>query len=389
MKALVLTTQVGARGGVQYAGRLLLRSLADLLGPGADVTLLSLRDRPADLAGAGFGGAYLGHGSRLRTLANALRLGLRRWDLVLLGHANLAPLVPLVHRRGGGPLVAVVYSLEAWRPLGVLHRRGLARADRVLYISAHSRALSEAANPWLAAVPGAVCHLGLLPSDQESGVRGQGAPEGRQSIARGGNPWDATGEGDNPWGATLTPGSFALSVGRMDSKERYKGHEEMIALWPRVQAQRPGLRLVLIGDGDDRPRLEALARAAGAAVEFLGAVDDDTRDASLRACRCFCLPARGEGFGLVYLEAMRLGKPVLAGSTDAGREVVVDGVTGRAVDPTNPDELLDGILDVSGARAEALGEAGRERFDEQFRYDRFLERFGAHLREVLPGGTAR
>jgi phosphatidylinositol alpha-1,6-mannosyltransferase len=371
MRALVLTTQIGGHGGIQYAGRLLLRSLADLLGPAGRITLLSLRDSPTDLepVSACLAGAYLGHGSRLRTVANVLRVG-RRWDLVVLGHVNLAPLVPLVHRRAC-PLVAVLYGLEAWRPLSALQRRGLSRADRILYISEHTQALSERANPWLKDVPAAICYLGLLPSGQESGVRSQGSE---------GPPKRLTADS-----CLLSPGPFALSVGRMCGKERAKGHEELIALWPRVQARRPGLRLVLIGDGNDRPRLQELARARGAEVEFLGAVDDDTRDAYLRACRCFCLPSRGEGFGLVYLEAMRLGKPVLAGATDASHEVVLDGITGRTVDPTRPDDLLAGILDVSGERAEALGEAGRRRFAEHFRYDRFHERFAAHIHEVLHG----
>jgi glycosyltransferase involved in cell wall biosynthesis len=85
----------------------------------------------------------------------------------------------------------------------------------------------------------------------------------------------------------------------------------------------------------------------------------------------------------VYLEAMRAGKPVLAGSGDAGPEVVVQGQTGRTVDPTNADELLQGIQDVSGDRAEAMGRAGRQRFDEHFAYDKFLARLSPHLHEIV------
>jgi glycosyltransferase involved in cell wall biosynthesis len=169
----------------------------------------------------------------------------------------------------------------------------------------------------------------------------------------------------------------------MSSKERYKGHEELIRVWPRVRLERPGLRLVLLGDGDDRPRLEGLAGPRPEGIEFLGAVDDATRDRYLRRCRCFCLPARGEGLGLAYLEAMRLGKPVLAGDKDAGREVVVDGLTGRTVDPLDEAELFCGVLDVSGPSAEEMGAAGRRRFEEQFDYDRFLGRFSRHLEEIL------
>ena len=160
-------------------------------------------------------------------------------------------------------------------------------------------------------------------------------------------------------------------------------------MWPRVIQERPNFPLVIIGDGDGRPRLEALAGQLGSNVRFLGTVDDAARDVYLKSCRCFCLPARGEGFGLVYLEAMRAGKPVLAGSLDAGREVVLDGITGRTVDPTNAEELVAGILDVSGEKAEQMGIAGLERFEQHFCYEKFVARFSRHVREVVEGRGRR
>src|SRR5262249_36465528 len=157
-------------------------------------------------------------------------------------------------------------------------------------ISNHTRTLSQAANPWLSALNSDVCHLGLLGTqgDRASAPPAESLPD---CLSR----------------------PFALSIGRMSRDEGYKGHEELIRAWPSLEQARPGLELVLIGDGNDRPRLEGLARQLRARVCFLGAVSDSVRDACLQTCRCFCMPARGEGFGLVYLEAMRAGKPVLAG----------------------------------------------------------------------------
>ena len=91
-----------------------------------------------------------------------------------------------------------------------------------------------------------------------------------------------------------------------------------------------------------------------------------------------------------FLEAMRLAKPVLSGDKDAGREVVVDGVTGRTVDPSDEDQLLQAVLEVSGPRAQAMGAAGRQRFEDYFAYPVFLKRFSEHLDELLRGcGVAR
>ncbi len=95
------------------------------------------------------------------------------------------------------------------------------------------------------------------------------------------------------------------------------------------------------------------------------------------------MPSRGEGFGLVFLEAMRARKPVLASTADAAREIVADGVTGRLVDLDNPTELLAGILDVSGDRAAGMGQAERQRYLDCFTYGHFVERFGPVIRSLL------
>lgn len=357
MRILFLTTEIGGHGGIQYAGRLFVRAMGDVF-PGCSVTVVSILDPSGALETAS--GTYEirgGAGSRFQ----AARIGyseLRRsdWDLVVLGHVNLAPLL-LLHRPVSVPVTGWIYGVEAWHPLSATRRRGLQRLDQVLYISRHTQQAAWQANRWLPWVPAAVCHLGLA---AETGTRKSG-------------------------GTPLVEGEFALMIGRMASGERYKGHEEMIRVWPRLADVLPDLPLVVVGNGDDRARLEYLARELRADVRFVGAVDDAARDACLAACRAFCLPSRGEGFGLVYLEAMRQGKPVLAGSGDAGPEVVVDHVTGRTVDPTTEDELLGGLVEVLGPKAELMGQAGRERFQEEFSYQAFVERLAKHYRGLIEG----
>lgn len=363
MRVLLLTTEVSGHGGIQYVGRLFARALRDGLGGEGGLTLVTLKDRdPIELEGLSDCRVFAGGGNRLRTSLTVWRLLNREsWDLVILGHLNLAPLMLAVGKRRLPPLLGWIHGIECWKPLSRLRRRGLLRVDRLLYISEYTRGRGWIANPWLQDLPSTICHLGLLPA--ELGAASPSAP-----------------------GKTVGSRPFALMIGRMAQNERYKGQEEMIRIWPAVQRQRPDLRLVLIGDGDDRPRLEALARGQDADIAFLGRVDDGVRDAYLAACQCFCLPSRGEGFGLVYLEAMRSGKPVLTSRQDAGAEVIVDGETGRAVDPANPEELLQGILDVTGPRAEAMGRAGRQRFQEQYCYEPFLQRF-LQLATSLRGGA--
>src|SRR5207253_3011670 len=101
-------------------------------------------------------------------------------------------------------------------------------------------------NPWLAALESKTCHLSLF-EDLHKPIAPH--PEGNAAAD------------DNQ-----APGPFALAIGRMARSECYKGHEELIRIWPKVERARPGFRLVMLGDGDDRPRLQELARRAGAGV---------------------------------------------------------------------------------------------------------------------------
>lgn len=358
--ALVLTTQVAGIGGVQYAGRLLIQATTDFIRSAAPPTVITVRDHQAQLAvidhrlsrnvlGSGDSRLWAG----VRTIWHGLR---QRWDFVLLGHLNLAPLLLAVRQRKPLARVAVVYGRDAWHPIRGLKRRGIETVAKILYISEYSRQRSLAANPWLAAIPSTVCHLALLPSNPSEG---DGLP------------------------ALATTRPFALTIGRMSKADRHKGFEQLIRAWPLVNQQQPELELVLIGEGDDRPRLQHLAKELTVPVRFLGAVGDTTRNSYLHACHCFCLPAQGEGFGLVYLEAMRMRKPVLAGAGDAAREVIVDGVTGRTVDPQNQGQLVEAILEIGGPKGVTMGQAGYDRFHSLFCYEQFLTRFAA----ALPGAS--
>jgi phosphatidylinositol alpha-1,6-mannosyltransferase len=123
--------------------------------------------------------------------------------------------------------------------------------------------------------------------------------------------------------------------------EAYKGHREVILAWSDVLRRVPDAELWLAGDGNLRGELEAWVAGLPQArrVRFLGGVSEAEKEKLLARCRCLALPSRGEGFGLVYVEAMRMGRPCLVSTVDAGREVVSPPDCGLAVDPANPAEL--------------------------------------------------
>jgi phosphatidylinositol alpha-1,6-mannosyltransferase len=161
-----------------------------------------------------------------------------------------------------------------------------------------------------------------------------------------------------------------LTVARL--RDRYKGHDVLIAALAIVRKRVPDAELVVIGDGPLRGELEALARAAGVgeAVRFLGTLPDEQRDRWLRRCDVFAMPSQlpedgraGEGFGIVYLEAAAYGKPVVAGNVAGALDAVADGETGLLVDPTAPAAVAEAIarLLLDRELARRMGDAGAER----------------------------
>src|SRR5205823_2398319 len=133
-------------------------------------------------------------------------------------------------------------------------------------------------------------------------------------------------------------GPIILTVGRLASTERSKGHEPIFTIMRSLRARFPGLIYLIAGDGDDRSRLETVARALGLgpdAVRFLGYVADEDLPDLYRLADLFVMPSATEGFGIVYLEAAGCGLRVLGGAGDGSRDAIPDNRIGEVVDPTD------------------------------------------------------
>jgi phosphatidylinositol alpha-1,6-mannosyltransferase len=132
---------------------------------------------------------------------------------------------------------------------------------------------------------------------------------------------------------------------------------------------------VVVGDGDRRRALEALAAELGVAdaVRFAGSVSEAERDAWLGRAHVFAMPSRvpedgvgGEGFGIAYLEAAARGLPAVAGDRGGAVDAVVDGETGLLVDATDPGAVAEALVTLltDAPLRERLGAAARARAEE-------------------------
>lgn len=137
--------------------------------------------------------------------------------------------------------------------------------------------------------------------------------------------------------ADLGEGRSLLFVGRLDAR---KGFPVAIAAFERLATARDDLRLIAVGDGPERAAVDALPTMLRARVTMLGAVPNAELPPIHAACDLYLGPSTGgESFGIVLVEAMAAGLPVVASDTPGYDEVVTDGVDGLLVPPNDPAAL--------------------------------------------------
>jgi phosphatidylinositol alpha-1,6-mannosyltransferase len=303
----LVTDAFGGHGGIAQYNRDFLSALA-AGGPMSSITVLprhapqraavpaAIRQKPARPGRVAYA---------LTALLTAFR---QRIDIVFCGHLFMAPLAWLIARLKGARLVVQMHGIEAWPRPSRLRRAATEAADLVLCVSRHTRARVLG---WAAIAPERVVVVPDTVADEFTAGDGN---ELRAALGIAGK-------------------RVLLTVGRIDARERYKGHDRVIAAIPDLVRRGHDVVYVIVGEGDDRARLEQLARETGVAerVRFLGAVGARRLAEAYRMADLFVMPSTGEGFGIVFLEAMASGTPALGLAVAGARDALADGELGTAV----------------------------------------------------------
>lgn len=193
------------------------------------------------------------------------------------------------------------------------------------------------------------------------------------------------GFGDDP---------VVVCVGRL---VRRKGQDALVAAWPRVRERVPDARLLIVGGG---PLHDDLVRAAAdqpvGAVTLAGRVPWDELAAHHAAADVFAHPNRtrlagldAEGFGVIFLEAQAVARPVIAGDSGGSPEAVVPGETGLVVDGDDTEAIADVVVELLGDRdrAAAMGRRGREFVERHHDWDRIATDLHDELSALVAGGA--
>ncbi len=365
---MLITGTFSIGGGVSAVNRLVLKALSEWGSDGCNLTVLNLHEP----TGKGLDPFYadkertIFKGFNGRTLLFTIEawkcILSRRYDFIIADYPGVASAILPLAALGLCSYTVFCFGLEL-SPELLSWRRKLAlfHAKKRFAISPTTCSQVLERFPGLAVD---VCELALDPK-----IACPPSTAGKASIRM-----YAVSGLEKPLGSQVI-----LCVGRMWSDQRHKGQDALIASMPEILKKFPAAQLVLAGSGDLLEELKNKAINYGVAdsVFLPGFVPDDLLSHLYEQCYVFAMPSKGEGFGLVYLEAMNWSKPCIGGKLDAAKDVIIDGKTGILLDePHNPSQIAEAILYLLSQQdiAKEMGVAGLKRLQDNFLFSHFCKR---------------
>lgn len=289
----------------------------------------------------------------LRALMVALRV---RPAIIFNAHIYHSPLAYALARITGATLVSQVHGTEVWDGIPRHCRRALERSDLILAVSRDTRSRVLSA---VTIAPEKIAVLGNTVGDEFT-------PGDRQTARR------RFGLGDE---------RAILTVARLGDRNGYKGHDRIIKILPEIRRRGNDVIYLIAGLGPDIDRLRRLAAnlEVEAQVRFLGMVPLEDLPDLYRAADLFALPSTGEGFGIVFLEAMACGTPAIGLAVGGAPDALGEGDLGLCPAPQAFEDDLLAALAAGPERDASLPMRVRERFG----YERFSAALASRLTSLV------
>lgn len=348
-------------GGIQAFSRVYVQALREAY-PWADIRVFvkndeAAADDPLRRMGVSFH-SVAGYPAVLRTLAlvaTGLVIGLwQKPRCAVATHLHFLPALRMLHWLRGIKVMAVLHGIEAWNQRDGLRVRAMRAADHLMAVSHHTRQVvidSYGIDP---------AKVSVVPNTFDT-ERFSIGPKPEHLLRRYGL------KPDQP---------VIMTVSRLARSERYKGHRQVLAALETIRRQVPEARYLIVGTGDDLESLQddVVTRGLQEAVILAGHVPGEELPDHYRLCDAFVMPSSREGFGIVFLEAMASGRPVVAGKLDGSVDALDRGRLGVLVDPNDPAEIAEAVCQVLSRQPESVlwhqPEALRAAVVEQFGYPR-------------------
>lgn len=290
-------------------------------------------------------------------------------QLIISTHLNFTSAAWFLKKLKNIPYWTVAHGIEAWNLQDSLLKLALQDADRILAVSHYTR------DRLIAEQNLEPNKIVVLPNTFDS-KRFHISPKPPQLLEK----------------YQLSPQQpIILTVARLAEIERYKGYDRILSALPTIKKNIPNIHYILVGKGDDRPRIEQLINQFNLqdCVTLTGYIPDEQLCDYYNLCDVFAMPSKREGFGIVYLEAMACGKPCLGGDQDGAIDALCHGELGALVNPDDVEAIAQTLIQIlQGTHPNSLmyqPELLREKVIEIYGFDKFQETLAALINEWQQG----
>lgn len=360
MRILFLTLKTfSATGGIEKFNRCFSKALHEnATVQGWEVTVFSAYD---NLPGEEYipARSFRGFKQHKRKFFVAALRQMRHADIIVFGHINLAPLILLACRFfPARKKICIAHGREVWGLLNKQQQVALHKCDRIWSVSRYTAGIMERVQQLPAR------QISLFPNTLDPFFANKMAvdvPDLRKRYGIGKEE------------------KVILTVARLADTEKFKGYDLVLESLPAICEAVPGTRYVLCGKWDDTEKTRVLnlinALKLHNVVILTGFVEESELKAHYQMADLFVLPSKKEGFGIVFLEAVWSGLPVIAGNRDGSVEALLEGAVGTLVDPEQPAALRQAILhQLASPLSQEQKETNRQQVAANFGFEKFKER---------------
>ena len=283
-------------------------------------------------------------------------------NIVLLSHINLLLVGWLIKKcKPSTKIVLLAHGIEVWQPLPSWKKKMLGTLDLILPVSNFTKEKMKS--------------LYGLPEESFVVINNCLDPFLELPLEKGRSATLLNRYGLKKEQPVL------LTVSRMVDTEQYKGYDKVLRTMPELMKLYPGIRYLLVGktDGAEQQRLDQLIENLNIkeAVIFTGFISDEELAAHFRLADIFVMPSEKEGFGIVFIEAMFYGLPVIAGNKDGSADALCNGEMGLLTDPENIGELTNAIRQMLDKKEAWLPD--QQKLMNHFSYEGYKEKLKLSL----------
>lgn len=342
-------------GGIERFNRSFLKALNDIELKGKiTADAISLHDTAADAKYFNKNN-YIGFaGNKLKFVSTVIRQS-KYYDVIIAGHINLALPSFIVSYLKHQRIILIAHGIEVWGKLTGIKKAFLARVNKILAVSNFTKK-EIAGRHHIAESKISVFHNTIDPFFKFPAKFHK--PEYLKQRYR------------------LNGQRIIYTLSRLSSSEQYKGYDKVLEILPELKKINPGIKYIIAGkaDAEEKQRVENLIRSLGLEENVLltGFINDDEIIDHYLLADTFIMPSTMEGFGIVFIEAMACGIPVIAGNIDGSVDALKNGELGQLIDPLNNQEIIQSLLNTGSNKTTPSGL--QESIKQNFGFSLFTKR---------------